>query len=171
MRRPSLILLGAVLCGLFAGAAQAKLTPAEEKWAKPLITIWNVQNARLRVVIGQATANNALVAGEKPENLALSKTLLALITCKQPVDLIKKAGPPPSPRLTSFRDALNTACIHDANGAHDFAKAVGAITKNNSTLAGTLLKQGVAEFKLGSAQLSKAYKVLIAVGGKSIFAA
>jgi len=169
MRTPGLILLGAVLCGLFAGSAQAKLTPAEEKWAKPLITIWNVQNAGLRIVIGQAAANNALVAGEKPENLALSRTLLALIICKQPADLIKKAGAPPSPRLTAFRDALNAACIHDANGAHDFAQAVGAVTKHNSKLAGTLLTQGVAQFKLGSAQLSKAYKVLIAVGGKSIF--
>jgi len=34
-----------------------------------------------------------------------------------------------------------------------------------------LLTAGVAHFKLGTAQLSKAYKVLIAVGGKSIFAA
>jgi hypothetical protein len=29
----------------------------------------------------------------------------------------------------------------------------------------------VAEFKLGTAQLSKAYKALLAVGGKSIFTA
>jgi hypothetical protein len=171
MRRPSLILLGAVLCGLFAGAAQAKLTPAEEKWAKPLIAIWNLQNAGLHLVGPQAAAKNAMVAGEKPQNLALTKTLYALISCKQPTDLIKKAGAPPSPRLTSFRDALSTACIHNGNGAHDVAKAIGAFTKGNGTLEASYLTKASTEFKLGSAAISKAYKVLIAVGGKSIFAA
>jgi hypothetical protein len=171
MRKLAPLLIAAVACGLFAGSAQAKLTPSEEKWAKPLIAIWNAQNGGLRVVISQAGANNALVAGERPENLALSRTLFALITCKEPADLIKKAGTPPSPRLTAFRDALNAACIHDGNGAHDFAKAVGAVSKGNSKLAGTLLTQGVAEFKLGSAQLSKAYKAITAIGGKNIFTA
>ena len=171
MRRLAPVLVAALMCGLFARSAQAKLTPIEQKWAKPLITIWNVQNAGLHLVIGQASAKNALVAGERPENLALSKTLYALISCRQPADLIKKAGTAPSPRLVAFRNALSAACVHDGNGAHDFAKAVGAVTKGNSKLSGTLLTQGVAEFKLGSAQLSKAYKALIAVGGKSIFAA
>ena len=171
MRNVGLVLLGAVVCGLFAGSAQAKLTPTEETWAKPLIAIWNTQNAALHLVVGQASAKNALIAGEKPHTLALSKTLLALITCKQPTDLIKKAGAPPSPRVTAFRDALNSACIHDNDGAHSFAKAVGAVTKGNSKLAATLLSQGVAEFKLGSAQLSKAYKAITAVGGKNIFTA
>jgi hypothetical protein len=171
MRKLAPLLIAAVLCGLFAGSAQAKLTPAEQKWANPLISIWNVQNAGLHLVIGQAAAKNALVAGERPENLALTKTLYALITCKQPADLIKKAGTPPSPRLTAFRDALNAACIHNGNGATDFAKAVGAVTKANTKLVQTYLTQGVAEFNLGTAQLSKAYKVLIALGGKSIFVA
>jgi hypothetical protein len=171
VRKPAYVLIAAVLCGLFAGSAQAKLTPTEEKWATPLIAIWNVQNAGLRAVIGQAAAKNALVAGEKPENLALSKTLYALITCKEPADLIKKAGTPPSPRLTAFRNALSSACSHDANGAHDFAKAIGAVTKANTKLVQSFLTQGVAEFKLGTAQLSKAYKALLAVGGKSIFTA
>ena len=165
------MLIAAAACGLFAASAQAKLTPAEQAWAKPLITIWNVQNAGLHLVIGQAAAKNALVAGERPQNLALTKTLLALVTCKQPTDLIKKAGTPPSPRLTAFRDALSAACVHDGTGANDFAKAIGALTKGNMTQVKSLLAQGVAEFKLGTAQLSKAYKALIAVGGKSIFVA
>jgi hypothetical protein len=171
MRRLAPVLVAALACGLFAGSAQAKLTPVEQKWAKPLITIWNVQNAGLHLVGPQAAAKNAMVAGEKPQNLALTKTLYALISCKVPTDLVKKAGTPPSPRLTAFRDALSAACVHDGNGANDFAKAIGAVTKGNSTLSGTLLQQGVAEFKLGSAQLTKAYRALIAVGGKSIFVA
>jgi hypothetical protein len=171
VRKTALLLIVAAVSGLFAGAASAKLTPTEEKWAKPLITIWNVQNAGLHLVLGQAAAKNALVAGEKPENLALTKTLLALITCKQPTDLIAKAGTPPSPRLVAFRNALSAACSHDANGANDFAKAIGAVTAQKIAKVKTYLNAGVAEFKLGTAQLSKAYKALIAVGGKSIFVA
>ena len=171
MRTPGLILLGAVLCGLSAGSAQAKLTPTEEKWAKPLITIWNLQNAGLHLVGAQAAAKNALVAGEKPQNLALTKTLFALISCKQPTDLIKKAGTPPSQRMVAFRDALNNACIHNGTGANDVAKAVGAVTKGNLKLEGSYLAQASSEFKLGSAAIVKAYNALIAVGGKSIFTA
>jgi hypothetical protein len=171
VRKLALVLVAAVASGLFAGVANAKLTPAEDKWAKPLITIWNVQNAGLHLVLGQAAAKNALVAGERPQNLALTKTLLALITCKQPTDLIKKAGTPPTARMVAFRDALNAACVHDGNGANDFAKAIGAVTKQNTAQVKTYLAAGVAEFKLGTAQLSKAYKALIAVGGKSIFVA
>jgi hypothetical protein len=171
MRRLGLILLGAVLCGVLAASAQAKLTPAEQAWAKPLIAIWNVQNAGLHLVIKQASAKNAFVAGEKPANYALTNTLLYLINCKQPKDLIAKAGIPPSPRLAAFRNALNTACIDNAKGANDFAKAIGAVTKKDSKLAQSLLVQGVAEFKLGSAAIAKAYKALIAIGGKSIFVA
>jgi hypothetical protein len=165
------VLSAAAACGLFAGAAQAKLTPAEQAWAKPLITIWNVQNAGLHLVGPQAAAKNAMVAGEKPQNLALTKTLYALISCKQPTDLIKKAGTPPSPRLISFRDALSTACTHNGNGANDVAKAIGAQTKGNGPLEASYLTKASAEFKLGSAAITKAYKVLLAIGGKSIFVA
>jgi len=171
VRKPASVVLVAAVCGLFAASAQAKLTPVEQKWATPLITIWNVQNAGLHLVLQQAAAKNALVAGEKPHNLALTKTLYALISCKQPTDLIKKAGSPPSPRLGAFRNALDSACLHDANGANDFAKAVGAVSKGNAKLTQSLLTQGVAEFKLGSAQIKKAYNALIVVGGKSIFTA
>jgi hypothetical protein len=168
-----LVLVSAVvaLAGTFTGAAGAKLTPVEQKWVTPLVSVWNVQNAGLHLVVQQASAKNALIAGSKPNNLALTKTLAALIACKSPADLIKKAGAPPSPRLVPFRDALNATCIHNANGAQDFAKAIGAITKGNATRAKAFLTQGVAEFKKANAQLSKAYKSLISLSGKSIFTA
>src|SRR6266581_6051137 len=136
MRKLVPVLIAALSCGLFAAAAQAKLTPAEQKWAKPLIAIFNLQNAAIRVVGTQASAKNALIAGERPQNLALTKTLYVLISCKQPTDLIKKAGAPPSQRLVAFRDALNRACVHNGNGANDIAKAIGAVTKANAQLEG-----------------------------------
>jgi hypothetical protein len=171
MRTPAAFAVAALLAALASGAAQAKLTPVEQKWATPLVSVWNVQNAGLHLVLQQATAKNALIAGSKPNNLALTKTLVALVSCKAPADAVKKAGAPPSPRLTAFRDALNATCIHDANGAQYFAKAIGAITKGEPKLAKSFLIQGVSEFKRGSAQLSKAYAALTAIGGRNAFEA
>ena len=171
MRKLGLVLVALLLAGTFAARAQAKLTPIEVKWATPLIGIWNVQNAGLHLVLPQAAAKNALVAGEKPQNLALTKTLAALLDCTTPTDRIAKAGTPPSPRLVPFKDALNAACIHDANGANDFAKAIGAVTKGDTAKLKTFLAEGVAQFKLGSAQIAKAYKALIAIGGANVFKA
>jgi len=164
-----LLLAGAALSGLAASEASAKLTPAEQKWATPLIKAWNIQNAALRVVIQQAAAKNALVAGEKPQNLALTETLAAIVTCVSPKNVVKDAGTPPSARLKPFATALAAACADDFYGASDFAKAVGAVGKGDETAVQSDLTKGVAEFKLGSAQITKAYKVLIAVGGKNIF--
>jgi hypothetical protein len=160
-----------VAATVFAGTAAAKLTPAEQRWAAPLVQVWNLQNAGLHVVLPQAAAKGALIAGEKPANLSLTKTLAVLINCKVPADKIKQAGKPPTQRLAAFRDSLNAACIHDQNGANDFAKAVGAVTKNKVSHAKTYLASGVAEFKHGSAQVQKAYKALTGIGGSSIFKA
>jgi hypothetical protein len=171
MRKPAALAAAILLAGLASGTAQAKLTPVEQKWATPLVSVWNVQNAGLHLVLQQATAKNALIAGSKPNNLVLTKTLVALVSCKAPTDAIEKAGAPPSSRLTAFRDALNATCIHDANGAEDFARAIGAITKGKQKLAKTLLTQGVLEFKRGSAQLSKAHAALAAIGGRAVFEA
>jgi hypothetical protein len=161
----------AVAAAALAGTASARLTPAEQKWAAPLVQVWNLQNAGLHVVLPQAAAKGALIAGQKPANLNLTKTLAVLINCKVPTDKIKQAGKPPTERLAAFRDALNAACIHDGNGANDFAKAVGAVTKNKVALAKTYLASGVTEFKRGSAQVQKAYKALTGIGGASIFKA
>jgi hypothetical protein len=176
VRRPyELLLVGigaAVLLAPAAGAANgAKLTTAEQRWVTPLIAIWNVQNQSLKVVVGEATAKDALVAGEKPQNLKLTNTLAALIDCKVPADKIKRAGAPPTPRLVGFRDDLNAACIHDQNGANDFAKAIGAVGKRKYDMAQSLLKTGYNEFKRGSAQLAKAYNSLQALGGAGGFKA
>jgi hypothetical protein len=171
MRRLTILAAAGAFACAAAGAAQAKLTPVEQRWAAPLISVWNVQNAGLHLVLPQAAAKNALVAGSKPNNLTLTKTLAALIACKTPTDAIKKAGAPPSARLLAFRAALDATCVHDANGANAFAKAIGAITKGNGARAKTYLAQGVSEFRQASAQLSKAYKALVAVGGKNIFTA
>jgi hypothetical protein len=151
----------------FTAAAAAKLTAVEQRWAKPMITVWNQQNLALHVVLQAATAKNALVYGT-PNNKKLTVILNTFVVCGP---AIKKAGAPPSPRLQTFATALGTACTHDTAGAQDFAKTVGAVRKGKSAQAQTLLKQGVARFKLGTLALTKAYRSLVAIGGKNVFTA
>jgi hypothetical protein len=158
----STVLLGALV---YTGAATAKLTAAEEKWAKPMIQVWNQQNVALHVVLQAAAAKNALVYGTA-NNKKLNVILNTFVVCTPE---IKKAGAPPSPRLTTFATALKTACAHDTAGATAFAKTVGAIRKGKTAQSQKLLQQGVAEFKLGTTALSGAYKSLIAVGGSNVF--
>ena len=159
-----------IVAAVFAGTASAKLTAAEQKWAGPLIQAWNLQNAGLHLVLAQASKNGALVAGQKPDNLNLTRTLVVLASC-QTGKVMTTAGKPPTARMAGFRDALNAACIHDANGANDFARAIGAVTKNNAAQAKAFLAQGVQEFKKGSAQIQKAYGALTAIGGAAAFKA
>jgi hypothetical protein len=163
-----LAVLAAVVAALAsAGAAEAKLTAVEQKWATPMIAVWNQQNLALHVVLQAASAKNALVYGTA-NNKKLTIILNTFVVCGPS---IKKAGAPPSPRLNAFAAALTTACTHDTSGATNFAKAVGAVSKRKAAQSKTLLNQGVAEFKLGTAALTKAYKSLVSVGGQNIFKA
>jgi hypothetical protein len=166
VRRLAVVVTALAALG-WTAAAEAKLTAVEEKWAKPMISVWNQQNVALNVVLQAAAAKDALLAGTA-NNKKLTIILNTFVVCGAE---IKKAGAPPSPRLTTFATSLKTACTHDTTGAHDFAKSIGAIRSGKATQAQTLLKQGVAEFKLGTTALNKAYKSLVAIGGKNIFKA
>jgi hypothetical protein len=167
MRVRVAVLVAGAAAVLLAPSAAATLTPAEQAWIAPLLEIWNVQNSSLKIVIQQAVKPNALVAGTKPNNLNLTNTLVALADCKQPKDRIKIAGAPPTTRLNPFRDALNSACIHDQNGANDFAKAIGAVTKGKKAQVTPFLTQGTTEFKKATLQLAKAYNALQTLGGNA----
>jgi hypothetical protein len=166
MRKLAVIIIALAALG-WTAAAEAKLTAVEEKWAKPMIAVWNQQNLALHVVLQAASAKNALIVGTA-NNKRLTIILNTFVVCGAE---IKKDGAPPSPRLTTFAASLKTACTHNTAGATDFAKSIGAIRAGKTTQSQTLLRQGVAEFKLGTAALSKAYKALTAIGGQNIFKA
>ena len=123
MRKLAVVVAGIAACA-FAAAAEAKLTAVEEKWAKPMISVWNQQNLALHVVLQAATAKNALVYGTA-SNKKLTVILNTFVVCGPS---IKKAGAAPSPRLQPFATGLGTACTHDTAGARDFAKTVGVAT-------------------------------------------
>jgi hypothetical protein len=74
-------------------------------------------------------------------------------------------GAPQTTRLNAFRDALNSACIHDQNGGNDFAKAIGAVTKGRIAQVTPFLKRGATEFKKATLLLAKAYNALQTLGG------
>jgi len=166
MRRLAVLVTALAALG-WTAAAEAKLTPIEEKWAKPMVSVWNQQNLALHVVLQAASAKNAFVVGTA-NNKRFTVILNTFVVCGAE---IKKAGAPPSPRLTTFAGSLTTACTHNTAGAHAFAKSIGAVRAGKTTQSETLLKQGVAEFKLGTAALGKAYKSLVAIGGQNIFKA
>ena len=50
MRRLVVLLFAAIATGVLAASADAKLTAAEQRWAKPMIDVWNQQNLALHVV-------------------------------------------------------------------------------------------------------------------------
>ncbi|HEY7536535.1 MAG TPA: hypothetical protein VH721_00980 [Gaiellaceae bacterium] len=159
----------ASLGALGAAAAPAKatkLTPGEEKWAKPVVNVWNVMNAGLLVVGDQTTADNALVPGTKT-NYALTKTLATFIACNP---AMKKAGEP-TPRLSRFSATMKKACTHLATGAHGVANGISTIyKKHNGKLGAAQIQAAFGEFKQGSTLLAKARSQLLALGGSNIFA-
>ena len=157
-----------------AGSAQARttvLTPAEQQWATPLIKIWNLQNAGLQLVVGAASAKNALLVGSKPNNEKLAVILGTLLSCTKPKDAVKAAGSPPTARMAGFGTALHDACAADRAGADAFTKAMVAYTDGDAKLTEQLLSKGVTSFKRGTADLTKAYNAIIALGGKNLFKA
>ncbi len=158
-------LLGAVLASA-APAKTAKLTPSEEKWAKPVVNVWNVMNAGLLVVGDQTTANDALIPGTKT-NYALTKTLANFISC---TPALKKAGASPE-RLGTFSSSMKKACTHLGTGAHGVADGIATIyKKHNGKLGAAQITAAFAEFKQGSTLLAKARSQLFALGGSNIFA-
>jgi hypothetical protein len=156
----------AVTAATAAPARTAKLTPAEAKWAAPVVTLWNTMNAGLQNVTRAASAKDALIVGTK-NNLALTVLLSKFITCGKSLG---KAGTAPT-RLATFAGVMKAACTRVAAGGHDFAKAVGAVHKGNNTLASKLVIGGVGQFKQGTSKLALARRQLLALGGKNVFAA
>ena len=135
-----------------------KLTPAEAKWATPVVKLWNTLNAGLLVVVSQATAKDALFVGTKT-NQKLTLTLATFVTCSK---ALKTPGAAPA-RLAKFGGSMKSACTNLEAGAHDFAKAIGAIRKGNGTLTEKLVLQGIGEFKRSGTKLAAARNQLLAV--------
>jgi hypothetical protein len=162
-----LVLVTAASAATAASAHAQKLTPKETKWMTPMLQVWSAMNAGLRIVIQQAAAEDALVAGS-PNNGKLTRTLTVFVECSP---VVAKQGKPPTARLVAFDTSMKSMCLHLANGAHDLANAVGAIGKKNPKKATTLIKAMDVEFKKASTFLKQAESQALAVGGSNVFKA
>lgn len=164
------VALSALAAAEAAPARSEKLTASEQKWVTPLISVWNDVNLNLHIIQGELRATNALVPGSGKNNTILTATLNVLVSCP---DRVKKAGTPPSTRLVAFQTSMKAMCGYMAIGAHDIAKAIGALVskKHDAKLAVSLITQATAQFKTGSTPLGTAQKQLIVIGGKNVFTA
>lgn len=158
----SVAVLGAATAATAATAHTAQLTPTETKWVTPVVVLWNNLNKGLIAVVPQATAKDALIVGTK-NNGKLNATLAVFITCNK---ALKKPGTAP-PRLAKFAATMKSACTSLEAGGHDFAGAIAAIFKGNSTLGQKKEIQAIGELKQGSTKLAAARKLLLAAGGKT----
>lgn len=160
----SVVVLAAATAASAAAAPAAKLTPAETRWATPVVLLWNNLNRALVSVVPQATAKDALIVGTK-NNGTLNATLSVFVTCSK---TLKKPGTAP-PRLARFAASMKSACTSVEAGGHDFAGAIGAIFKGNGTLGQKKEIQAIGELHQGSTHLATARKLLLATGGKNVF--
>ena len=146
-----------------APSRSAKLTAAEQKWATPVIQVWNLMNDGLKKVSSQTTANRALEPGTQA-NKALIVTLGNFVTCPTAMTKLKA---PPSARLQPFATSMKGACGHLAKGAHGVANGISTIYKqHNAKLATLQIQAAFKEFTKGSGQLATARRQLLAIGGK-----
>src|SRR3954469_24702957 len=160
----STIALGGATAASATAAPAAKLTPAETRWATPVVLLWNNLNKALVSVVPQATAKDALIVGTK-NNGTLNATLAVFVTCSKQ---LRKPGAAPR-RLARFAASMKSACTSLEAGGHDFAAAIGAIFKAKGTLGQKKEIQAIGELKQGSARFATARKLLLATGGKNVF--
>ena len=144
-----------------APARSAKLTAAEQKWATPVVQIWNLMNDGLRKVVAQANAKDALVPGTNT-NKALVITLGNFVSCSP---ALKKIGPPPTARLKPFAASMTSGCALLGKGSHQIANGISTIYKlHNGKLGGLQVRAGIKTLGSGSSKLALALKQIQAVG-------
>ena len=163
-------LIAATLAVSTAGAAparSAKLSLSEQRWARPMIAVWNGANRNLHLVLPEAAAKNAFIPGSR-DNALLTASLAVFASCSGQV---KQAGRPPSARLTAFAASMKRMCAHLGTGAHQMAKAIGAVRKHNARLAASRLTEATSQFGQATRFLAAAQHQLLQVGGREAFVA
>jgi hypothetical protein len=153
-----------------ASAKAPKLTKAELTWVSPLLKVWTLQNAALQLVGKTAAAKNALYLNTA-NNKKLAVVVGTLLSCKKPKDAIVAAGKAPTARMRTFGSALNSACLHNEAGAAAFSKAMISYTSGKAKQTSQFLTAGIAQFRLATTQLQKAYTAITTAGGPKVFTA
>jgi hypothetical protein len=149
---------------LGVGAAAAKLTPVEQKWAAKVVKIYNDEAAALDNVQAQERASNALIADSGTNNTKLTATLSIFASCPT---WIKQAGKAPTARLKPAAADMVASCGHLYTGAKDTAHVIGLIGLDNEPGARSALAASLKALAEGSKLLVTAERALVSVGGKA----
>jgi hypothetical protein len=161
----SVLLVGVAATAASAAPARSTtLTAAEQKWATPVINVWNVMNTSLGKVVSQATAGKGagLIAGTK-QNRALVVTLANFVDCGT---AMTKAKAPPTDRLKPFAATMKRACAQLKAGALDFANGISSIGKGQTKVGTLQIQKAYGELQKGSKTLGTARAQLLTIGGK-----
>jgi hypothetical protein len=149
---------------LGVGAAAAKLTPPEQKWAEKVVKIYNDEAAALDNVQAQEKATNAMIANSGANNTKLTATLSIFASCPT---WIKQAGKAPTARLKPAGADMVASCSHLYTGAKDTAHAIGLIGLQNESGARSALAASLTALAKGSQLLVTAERALVAAGNKA----
>jgi hypothetical protein len=161
------VLLCALPCFAAAGAA-AKLTPAEQTWAAPVLKLDNSLAENLALVSEEERASGALIAGSGRNNTLLSATLGVFASCASE---LAAAGSPPGSRLESFDADMRGSCADLRAGALELAHAIGEVGKGDGPLASASLETAGARLAAGSHLLGLAERQIATVGRSGLRAA
>jgi hypothetical protein len=168
MRLALVLLLAASVAAVSTAAATAaparttKLTPAEQKWVRPMVAVWNNMNTRLQQVQGQLVAKEALLVGTRA-NLTLNITLANFVDCAAK---LRKAGKPPA-RLAPVNTSMTAACGRFKAGSLLIARGIGEIRKARQKAGVGHIQTGIGELKKGTTQLAKARRQLTTISAQN----
>jgi hypothetical protein len=149
LRLAAVLALAALLAVPAASARSAKLTPAENAWAAPVVNMMKSLSGRVGAIRGQVSDPAVLTKASKAQ-LKLALTLANIIVC---VPKLKKLGPPPTARLQPFYAAVRSACSYYTAGAHSLAKGIGKLSASQITASMTQIKHGSALLALAQSRL------------------
>lgn len=149
LRLAAVLALAALLAVPAASARSAKLTPAENAWAAPVVNLMKSLSGRVGA-IGKQVSDPAVVTKGSKAQLKLAVTLANIIVCG---DKLQKIGAPPTARLQPFYAAVKSACSYYTSGAHSLAKGIGKLSTSRIKASLTQIQHGSALLALAQSRL------------------
>jgi hypothetical protein len=149
-RALAVVALAALLAVPAASARTAKLTPAENAWAVPVVNLMKSLSGRVGA-IGKQVSDPAVTTKGSKAQAKLAVTLANIVVCG---DKLKKRGAPPTARLQPFYVAIRSACSYYTTGSHQLARGIGK-------LDASLIKQAMGTLRSGSGLFAVAQTRLV----------
>lgn len=165
-----ILCLAVVLCavaGLSVSAASAKLSPVEQTWVSPVVTIYNLESDAL----GSVRAYEDVVVKDDGAGKyfdTLKRILGIFAVCPEEMTYV---GAAPSTRLVPVDDDMVSACQHLSSGGDDLAHVIVDVRAGDGKAAAAAVKASEPQLVAGAGALAAADHLLLSIGGKSAFKA